>query len=61
MTKVTNVNSAAADLNEQQLDQAVGGSIVMPDIVVHQADAIIHDSSVVVHQADAVMHEIRSR
>ena len=47
MTEVTNTKTAAADLNEQQLDQVVGAGSIMierratadsSDIVVHESD-----------------------
>ena len=49
MTEVTNTKTAAADLNEQQLDQVVGAGGMM---IERRATA---DSS------DAVMHEVTAR
>jgi hypothetical protein len=53
MTNVTNVNTAAAELDETQLDQAVGGAIM------HDIRAAAPESDVVVH--DIVVHEVRVR
>ncbi len=52
MTEVTNTKTAAADLNEQQLDQMVGAGGMMIE-----RRATADSSDVVVHQSDAVMHE----
>ena len=51
MTEVTNTKTAAADLNEQQLDQVVGAGGLMLErrATADSSDAVMHDSDVVLH------------
>ncbi len=52
MTEVTNTKTAAADLNEQQLDQVVGagGLMIERRATAAPSEVVVHESDVIVHQ-----------
>ncbi len=61
MTKLTTTQNHAAELNEQQLDHAVGGGVAMPEIVTQQDDVVVHEADAIMHDRSVVMHERRGK